>query len=289
MGDAGYGGHRSAPGLMTISDDGHREVASAPMSDQSAIHVETAGRSFGTTSAFRDVSFSVASESFAAIVGASGSGKTTLLRCIAGLEELTSGQVQVLGRPVEAPSSRCVYVFQDYRRSLFPWRTVVKNVSFPLEMSGVNRTKARQRAIKQLEIVGLDHRADAFTWQLSGGMQQRVAIARALAADPEILLMDEPFGAVDAQTRMELQLALLDIWRRLGKTILFVTHDIDEALFLADRILVLDVRGDGLALNRTVRLPRPRSHTETPALPEFTDLRSEVLQILFQSNLKDDD
>lgn len=252
-----------------------------------AIELDGAGRSFGQNVAFQDVSFSVARHSFVAIVGASGSGKTTLLRCIAGLEKLTSGTVRALGEPVEAPSPRRVYVFQDYSRSLFAWRSVIRNVAFPLEMNGVTKAEARSRAMDQLALVGLDDRADAFPWQLSGGMQQRVAIARALAADPEILLMDEPFGAVDAQTRMGLQLALLDIWQRLDKTIVFVTHDIDEALFLADRVIVLNARGHGLALDDEVNLPRPRSHSETPAMTEYGALRSQVLQILFEASEKD--
>lgn len=246
-----------------------------------ALSVHGACKRFAANSAFTGVNLEVTEGSFVAIVGASGSGKTSLLRCIAGLDELTGGEIRCFGDPVSGPSPKRVYVFQDYGRSLFPWRSVLRNVMFPLEIGDLSKEETKAKALESLALVGLENRAGASTWQLSGGMQQRVAIARALAADPAILLMDEPFGAVDAQTRMNLQLALMEIWERLKKTILLVTHDIDEALLLADRVVVIDKQGEGLVFNADVQLPRPRTHTHTPVHARYRELRETLLRLLF--------
>lgn len=247
-----------------------------------AVRISQGSKFFGEICAFRSINLQVPEGQFLAVVGASGSGKTTVLRCVAGLERLSGGSIVAAGRPVTRPDPSRTYVFQDYGRSLFPWRRVAANVSFPQEMRGKGRRVARERALGYLELVGLRERADAYPWQLSGGMQQRVAIARALAAEPSMLLMDEPFGAVDAQTRMELQLALLRIWMELRKTVIFVTHDIDEALFLSDRIVVIDSRGQGLAMDEPVDLPRPRSHAETPRYDLYSEMRASVLRLLLR-------
>ena len=187
--------------------------------------------------ALRDVSFGVGDGEFVCIVGPSGCGKTTLFRIIAGLEAPSGGTVWLNGEPVEGPGTDRGMVFQEY--GLFPWRTVLGNVTFGLEQRDLAKTRRQERATEMIELVGLDGFADAYPNELSGGMKQRVGIARALAVDPEILLMDEPFGSVDAQTRDMLHDELLRIWTETGKTVLFVTHDVDEAVTLADRVVVL--------------------------------------------------
>src|SRR5258708_23450006 len=197
--------------------------------------------------ALEDINFRTHRREFLCVVGPSGCGKTTLVRILAGLEEKDSGHVLLQGKAVTEPSSDRGMVFQGY--TLFPWLTVKKNVMFGLEVNGHGRHEAGQQALQWLQLIGLEKFADAYPHQLSGGMKQRVAIVRALANQPRILLMDEPFGALDAQTRCRMQAHLLEIWRKLDITILFITHDLDEAIFLADRILVLSAHpGDVQAL-----------------------------------------
>lgn len=244
---------------------------------QPLIVVQGLAKAFGDTSALAAVDFSVGPTEFVAIIGPSGSGKTTLLRCVAGLERPTSGRVLISGDEVLGPPRHCVYVFQDYARSLLPWRSLLRNVMFPIERQ-LGKREATEHARHFISMVGLSERESAYPWQLSGGMQQRVAIARALAAETSVLLMDEPFAAVDAQTRMELQDMLLRIWRELAKTILFVTHDIDEAVYLADRILVLDHSGVMQMLE--IVLPRPRAQSETRRLPAFAEYRDQLLSLI---------
>jgi NitT/TauT family transport system ATP-binding protein len=229
--------------------------------------------------AVADLSFEVADREFLCVVGSSGCGKTTMLRCLGGLEPPTSGRITLHGRQVAGPPKDVALVFQDYGRSLLPWMTVERNVSFPLRYKGVPGARAQATTREALEAVGLAGRERSYPWQLSGGMQQRVAIARALAYQPRILLMDEPFASVDAQTRSGLEDLLLDVWRRFAITVLFVTHDIDEAVYLADRVLVLDSPASA-RLSLTVDLPRPRDQLQTKRLPEFAKRRSELLAAL---------
>ena len=191
----------------------------------------------GSTQALRDISFTVHRREFICIIGASGCGKSTLARILAGLDEQSSGEVLMDGRAVKGPGPERGMVFQGY--SLFPWLSVKRNVMFGPQVAGVSHTEAERQARQWLDLVGLTKFADAYPHQLSGGMRQRVAIARALVNSPRVMLMDEPFGALDAQTRAKMQKHLLDIWRNVDITVIFITHDLDEAVYLADRILVL--------------------------------------------------
>ncbi len=211
------------------------------------------------TEALRDVSLNVAEGEFVCLLGPSGCGKTTLLRIIAGLESPTGGEVRVDGVPVTGPTPRLGMIFQDY--SLYPWRRVIDNIAFGLELAGVEKAVRLARAGEYLDLVGLGGFANSFPYELSGGMRQRVAVARALATDPAVVLMDEPFGALDAQTRNAMQRELLEIWTKTRKTVLFVTHSVDEAVFLADRIVVLSPRPGRVREIVEVREPRPRDRT----------------------------
>jgi len=209
------------------------------------------------TIALRHVSFRTHRREFLCIIGPSGCGKSTLVRILAGLEDKSSGEVLLNGRPVSGPGRDRGMVFQSY--TLFPWLTVKKNVMFGLEVNNHARSEAEREALQWLQIVGLEKFADAYPHQLSGGMKQRVAIVRALANRPSILLMDEPFGALDAQTRCRMQAHLLEIWRKIDITIIFITHDLEEAIFLADRILVLKAHPGEVQELIEVPVPRPRS------------------------------
>ncbi len=232
------------------------------------------------TPAIKELSFEVHERELICIVGPSGCGKTTLLKCVSGLLPVTSGEVLLDGRRVAAPPEQMALVFQEYGRSLFPWMRVDQNVRFPLGRKRLPRRETDRLVAESLAAVGLSEFARHYPWQLSGGMQQRVAIARALAYEPQILVMDEPFASVDAQTRAELEDLLLGVWQRYPVTILFVTHDIDEAVYLGDRILVLTARPTVLAEVVEVDLPRPRDQVETKALPEFAQLRSRVYRAI---------
>ncbi|HOT94192.1 MAG TPA: ABC transporter ATP-binding protein [Methanoregulaceae archaeon] len=211
--------------------------------------------------ALRGVTLEVEEGEFICILGPSGCGKTTLLRIIAGLDTPSEGAVLVDGEPVRGPTPRLGMIFQDY--SLYPWRRVVDNIAFGLELAGVGKATRTERAREYLELVGLDEFADAYPYELSGGMRQRVAVARALATEPAVVLMDEPFGALDAQTRNAMQRELLEIWEKTMKTVLFVTHSVDEAVFLADRIVVLTTRPGRIREIVAVNEARPRDRTCT--------------------------
>jgi len=227
----------------------------------SAIRLNGVSRSFvidgETLPVLRDLDFEIAEHEVVAVIGPNGSGKSTLLRVIGGLLAADSGAVELHGRALAAADPRVGFVFQEPR--LLPWRRAAENVAFPLQLAGVERGARRRRALELLELVGLGGFAQAYPHQLSGGMRQRVAIARALARDPSVLLLDEPFSALDALTRERFNLALLDLWQRTGTTIVLVTHSIPEAVFLADRVLVLSPRPATIVADVRVSLPRPRA------------------------------
>lgn len=226
------------------------------------------------------IDFIVDDGQFVSIVGPSGCGKTTLMRCVSGLLAPTGGDVRLLGETYEGVPRDLAMVFQDYSRSLFPWLSVWDNVALPLKYLDVDGRDRADRVGASLAEVGLGDVAGKHPWQLSGGMQQRVAIARALAYRPRIMLMDEPFASVDAQTRADLEDLINDVHRDLGMTILFVTHDIDEAVYLADRVVVLSGSPGRTLRQVEVNLPQERDQIETKALERFVQLRSEVAQLI---------
>ncbi len=214
----------------------------------------------------RDINFEIARGEFVTLVGGSGSGKTTLLRIVDHLIAPSSGVVLVDGQPVQRPGGKISFVFQT--DCLLPWRTVIDNVAYGLDLRGVPKKEGRDRARTYLDLVGLATFANYYPHQLSGGMRQRVNLARALAVEPDVLLMDEPFAALDAQTRELMQMELLRIWRETGKTVLFVTHQLDEAVFLADRVLALSARPGSIREIVSIDLPQPRD-LDTKRSPEF--------------------
>ena len=248
------------------------------MSGEDKIVVDRVHKRFqsgsGIVRALRDVNFSVQEGEFVCIIGSSGAGKTTLFRIIAGLEEPTSGTVRLDGKAVEGPGTDRGMVFQEY--GLFPWRTVLGNVTFGLEQRAMSRSDRRERAREMIDLVGLGEFEDSYPKELSGGMKQRVGIARALAVDPEILLMDEPFGSVDAQTKQRLHGELLDIWGETGKTVLFVTHDVDEAVTLADRVVVLTGSPGSVHEVVDIDLDRPRVRTDEAFAAHEARLREAI-------------
>ncbi|WP_033342069.1 ABC transporter ATP-binding protein [Catenuloplanes japonicus] len=233
-----------------------------------------------TVEAVRDLTFDIGRGEFVCVVGPSGAGKTTLLRCIAGLMPGTGGSIHLDGTAVTAPPAGMAVVFQEYGRSLFPWLTVRRNVELPLAEKGVPRPARRARVDEALDAVGLSDSGNAHPWQLSGGMQQRVAIARAIAYEPSVLLMDEPFAAVDAQTRAELEDLIRALWHRLGITVLFVTHDIDESVYLGQRVLVLSRSPTEILADLPIDLPAARDQLTTRASPRFTALRAQVYTLI---------
>ncbi|WAC05690.1 MAG: ABC transporter ATP-binding protein [Methanoregula sp.] len=233
-----------------------------PRDDGSRLHV------------LENFSLEVQDKEFVCILGPSGCGKTTLLRLIAGLDAAESGAILLDGEEMRGTNPKVGIVFQEY--SLFPWRNVLDNVAFGLEMQGMERDERHRQAARYLDLVGLTQFANSYPSELSGGMRQRVAVARALALDPVVLLMDEPFGALDAQTRNMLQHELLTIWEKTKKTIIFITHSVDEAVFLADRIVVLTPRPGRVCETIPLELPRPRDRTSI----EFAKFRRHVLDLI---------
>jgi len=224
--------------------------------------------------AIHDITLKIDEGRFVVLIGPSGCGKSTFLYMIAGFEHPTTGQLLLHGKPVRHPGPDRGIVFQEF--VLYPWRTVLGNVTLGLEVRKVPAHERRDKALKLIKLVGLQGFERQFPFRLSGGMKQRVAIARALAPDPEILLMDEPFGALDAQTRQVLMSDLLEVWQRTGKTVLFVTHSVQEAVFLADEIVVLTGRPSRVHKIVPVPLPRPRDHTS----PGFAQLEREIMNAI---------
>jgi NitT/TauT family transport system ATP-binding protein len=248
------------------------------------LEIDHLGKTYGTgakaTHAVGDISFGVESGEFVCVVGPSGCGKTTLLKCIAGLLEPSSGQVMLNGSRVTGPPEEMALVFQEYGRSLMPWTSVRNNVLLPLRHKKLTSDERSRLVEEAVRSVGLTRFLDHYPWQLSGGMQQRVAIARALAYQPSILLMDEPFASVDAQTRGDLEDLVLNVRQQYGITILFVTHDIDESVYLADRVVVLTHSPTEVKEQVPIGLPRPRDQIETKELPEFVELRGHVQRLI---------
>lgn len=263
-----------------------RETIISPVA-LSATHVS---KSFGVgpsrVDVIEDLHLDIHTGDVTCLVGPSGVGKTTLLRLLAGLAIPTSGQVSMAGTPITGAVEEIAVVFQDYRGSLMPWMKVLQNVAFPLEGRGVSKPERTARAAEALAVVGLSDNADNYPWQLSGGMQQRVAIARALAYESPILLMDEPFGSLDAQTRFELEDLVLRLRREFGITIVLVTHDIDEAVYLGDRVVVVGGRPSRIVDDIQVPLGRERDQLTTRAEPVFIELRTRVLNEIQLYGLK---
>ncbi|MFD0692348.1 ABC transporter ATP-binding protein [Actinomadura fibrosa] len=245
------------------------------------------GHAYGSHRVLQGMDLKVSQGELVTIVGPSGCGKSTLLRCIAGLIRPSEGKVVLNGTPIDGVPDGLAVVFQDYSRSLLPWLTVRDNVALPLRRRGTGKAERRAQAVRALASVGLDDAASKYPWQLSGGMQQRVSIARALAYRPSMLLMDEPFGSVDAQTREDLEDLVLQVHRAEGMTILLVTHDIDESVYLGDRVVVLARNPGRIREELPVSLPAARDQIGTRAAPEFVRLRAEVGRLVRGGAAKD--
>ena len=246
------------------------------------VYKEYQGRN-SKTIALNGVSLDIKENEFICVVGPSGCGKSTLLNIIAGLLEPTSGTVSLDGKVIEGTGVERGVVFQQY--ALFPWRTVLKNVMFPLEMKKVPKAEAEAIARKYIKSVGLEGFEKSFPKELSGGMKQRVAIARAYAANPEVLLLDEPFGALDAQTRVQLQSELLETWEKEKKTCFFITHDVDEAVILAQRVIIMSARPGRIKKIVDIDIPYPRTQA-TKTDPRFLELKSEIWNQVYQEFLE---
>jgi NitT/TauT family transport system ATP-binding protein len=228
--------------------------------------------------ALRNLTFHIDAGELVCLVGPSGCGKTTLLKCVAGLLTPSGGEVRLDGRPVDGPPPGMAVVFQEYGRSLFAWMNVRDNVTLPLRRKKLGKARERELVDHALKVVGLADAHQAYPWQLSGGMQQRVAIARAVAFEPKVLLMDEPFAAVDAQTRAELEDLIRQLWHELGVTVLFVTHDIDEAVYLGQRTIILSKSPTVVQEDLTIDLPDARDQLHTRSSPRFAELRAHVYE-----------
>jgi NitT/TauT family transport system ATP-binding protein len=260
-------------------------MAGTPMTSTPAkISVQGVTKTFAlgreTFTALDDVFLDIADNEFVTVVGPSGCGKSTLMNILAGLEEPTQGRALVDGVPVSGPGPERGVIFQQY--ALFPWLTVRQNVEFGLRTAGVSKAERRARAQRFIKLVGLDQFADALPKTLSGGMRQRCAIARAYAVDPSILLMDEPFGALDALTRVKLQEQLLDTWSKEKRTVMFITHDVDEAVFLANRVIVMAARPG--RVYDVIEVPARTRDEEFRLSPEFADLRNRVWHSVYHQD-----
>ncbi len=252
------------------------------------IQIQNISKEFGAgesrKNVLNSVNFSIQRGSFVSILGPSGCGKSTLLQIVAGLQPSDAGDIMLDQKSIKEPPFEMLYLFQQYNKSIFPWRTVRENVSFGMESRRKwTRKEIAERCDRMIQLVGLEGYGDYYPRQLSGGMQQRVAIARALACEPSVLLMDEPFSAVDAMTRASLQDLVLDLWSSLKLTILFVTHDIEEAVYLSDRVIVLHRSPKNVALDTQIQLPYPRDHLTTPELPEFLTYRHRLYEEIYKA------
>ncbi|MFD4675986.1 ABC transporter ATP-binding protein [Lentzea sp. NPDC058450] len=241
---------------------------------------KTYGTGDAAVEAIRDLTVTVEEGEFVCIVGPSGAGKTTLLKCLCGLLSPSSGTVVLDGETVTGPPKAMASVFQDYSRSLMPWFSVARNVDLPLRNKYRSASVREEKVSGALAAVGLESFGSRYPWELSGGMQQRVAIARGLAYEPEILLLDEPFASVDAQTRADLEDLILQVRDTTGVTMLLVTHDIDEAVYLADRVVVMSARPSVVVETVEIDLPRPRDQVGTKSLARFAELRAHVLGLI---------
>lgn len=256
-------------------------MSDAPIdSGTPVLEARNLGHSYGSHKVLENLNFTVRQNEFICIVGPSGAGKTTLLNCLTGLRRATEGEVLFDGTPIESTPRGMSIVFQDYSRSLMPWLSVEDNVTLPLRSAGMSAKDRRDTAQEALSEVGLTGHQHKYPWELSGGMQQRVAIARALAFRPEAIVMDEPFASVDAQTRSDLEDLMLRVRHHLGLTVLLVTHDIDEAVYLSDRILAIGGKPSTIQELIDVDLPRPRDQITTKSLPEFAEIRSHIYTLI---------
>lgn len=254
-------------------------MSATNLDTQAILSVEDLKKNYGDTQILDGINFEVCKGEFVCIVGPSGSGKTTLLRSIAGLQEPSSGRTVFENQTVTGPPEKLAVVFQDYSRSLLPWLKVEDNIALPIR-GLVSAKEVQQRVSEALTSVGLKGKGHLYPWQMSGGMQQRAAIARGLAYNPEVLLMDEPFAAVDAQTRIELEDLVLRLRNEYDTTILFVTHDIDEAVYLADRVIVLSGAPTTVNKNLRVELEHPRDQFTTKRDPLYGELREQVFDLI---------
>lgn len=251
------------------------------------IHINGVNKEFSVNknkiTVFENFSYKIPEGSFLSIVGPSGCGKSTLLKLISGLESPTSGAINFDGNLISGPPKGMIYVFQQYTKSIFPWYTVLENIEFGLstQKKNISKQEAKERCMEYIKLVGLEGYEDYYPSQLSGGMQQRVVIARALICEPKVLLMDEPFSAVDAMTRAILQELLLSIWEKLPITILFVTHDVDEAVFLSSHIISLGKAPIGLKEDIVVNLPYPRNQIDTRKSKHFTVMQHKLFSSIF--------
>jgi NitT/TauT family transport system ATP-binding protein len=262
---------------------GRTDPPNGPAGSELVLDVSELRKSYGQggeqVKVLDGVSFKVHASEFVCMVGPSGCGKSTLLNCVSGLLAPTGGSIYFEGQLVNEPPEKMAVVFQDYSRSLLPWMTVAKNVELPMRKKFERRERA-QRIEQVLDSVGLANKGHLYPWQMSGGMQQRAAIARGLAYRPDVLLMDEPFAAVDAQTRVELEDLVLSVREQYNTTIVFVTHDIDEAVYLADRVIVLSGAPTSVTEDLQVSLARPRHQIETKLDPAYAKLRAHVFQLI---------
>ena len=261
-------------------------VVSGTAAGQPIIEVKGVSKVFfvngNALTVFENLSCRIEKGSFLSVVGPSGCGKSTLLKLISGLEPPTKGEVVFNGEAIAGPAKGMIYVFQQYTKSIFPWRTVIQNVEFGLtNYKKLRRDEARERCLEYIRLVGLEGYENYFPYQLSGGMQQRVCIARALICEPDVLLMDEPFSAVDALTRAILQELILRIWETIPVTILFVTHDVEEAIFLSSRVLSLSRTPATIREDIKVDLPHPRDQIKTREDEKFTALRHRLFSSIF--------
>ncbi|MFO8025228.1 ABC transporter ATP-binding protein [Thiohalophilus sp.] len=268
------------PSYLEQSDvvrDRFRRIKQRPVT----LEIKNLGKVFetsqGKVTALKDINFKVHKREFVCVIGPSGCGKSTLIRILAGLESASSGKVLLDDRAVSGPGHDRGMVFQGY--TLFPWLTVKENVMFGLQMTGAGNVAAEGEALQWIELIGLSKFVNSYPHQLSGGMKQRVAIARALANQPRILLMDEPFGALDAQTRAKMQAYLMEIWKNIDVTILFITHDLEEAIYLADRILVLKAHPGEVQEVIEVPVPQPRSDDQFLS-PEFLATKKRLEELI---------